>query len=111
MADDAFKTPVGQLWPSMNVVQLPTNELRHSSKLFRNWSRDCGKILEQACRCKIKRCDALLADLALNIERHVLAVKNHEAAVVRHRGALGLIILVPHCRLGIAPLAAGNTVV
>ena len=81
---------------------------------------DCGKILEQARGDVQNFIDTMryFADLSLNIERRtVLAVKNHEAAVVRHPwGPCGFIIPwnFPFLLLGwgIAPaLAAGNTVV
>ena len=57
---------------------------------------DCGKILEQARGDVQNFIDTMryFADLSLNIERRtVLAVKNHEAAVVRHPwGPCGFII-------------------
>ena len=83
-------------------------------------SLDCGKILEQARGDVQNFIDTtrFFADLALNIERRtVLAVKNHEASVVRHPwGPCGFIIPwnFPFllCGWGVAPaLAAGNTVV
>ena len=59
-------------------------------------SLDCGKILEQARGDVQNFIDTTryFADLAFNIERRtVLAVKNHEAAVVRHPwGPCGFII-------------------
>jgi aldehyde dehydrogenase (NAD+) len=83
-------------------------------------SMDCGKIYEQAVADveNFIETHRYFAELAQNLElRTVIAVKGHEAAVVRHPwGACGFIIPwnFPFllCGWGIAPAtAAGNTCV
>ncbi len=83
-------------------------------------SLDCGKVLAQAADDVQNFVDTLryFASLAQNLEmRTVIAVKGHEAAVVRHAwGPCGFIIPwnfpLLLCGWGIAPaLAAGNTCV
>ena len=124
VADEAFKNSG---WATMAVNErsailhrLADAVERQIETISQLEALDCGKILEQARGDVQNFIDTMryFADLSLNIERRtVLAVKNHEAAVVRHPwGPCGFIIPwnFPFLLLGwgIAPaLAAGNTVV